>query len=179
MRDGKEIDYFDSAIGWSLVREDCALGLDGLSAALDTLGYERPEDDVQVQCRISVMNRLSAAIQLATQALEDIRNAEHVASGGQGPLQPLRSGPANPLGLTSNDIAILQCAAEGMVDKAIALQLNQDAGAIHQRWKRIRVLLSASDRSNAVCIAVTLSIIRPPSQTARLLQLERSQTDLN
>ena len=175
MRDGKDIDYFDSAIGWSLVREDCVLGLDGLSAALDTLGYERPDSDVQLEHRTNVMNRLSTAIQIANQALEDIRKAEHLSSGGEEPVQPIRNGPANPLGLTGNDIAILQCAAEGMVDKAIALRLNQDPSAIHQRWKRIRVLLSASDRSNAVGIAVSLGIIRPPSQTARLLQLERGR----
>lgn len=174
MRGAKKLDCFDSVIGWSLVREDCELGLDGLVSALDTLSHERPQGRRLDHARADVIERLRIAIQVATLALDDVRNAERSAqaSGKAAAQSDKVEEIALPLGLSRNDLDILQCAAEGMVDKAIALKLKQCPQSVHQRWKRIRLHLGAADRSNAVCIAMSLGMIHPPPQAARLLRMD-------
>lgn len=177
MSGAKEIDHFDSAVGWSLVREDCALGLDALVAAHDTLRCEGADEAAQVRWRIGVMDRLSRAIQSAALALEDIRTAETLPQTAD--RRAAAAQEAYQFGLTHFDVAILQGAAEGQVDKAIAQALKASPEHIHSRWRGIRARLRAHDRSNAVGIALALGLIRPPAQAARLLYCMQARGDVN
>ncbi len=56
--------------------------------------------------------------------------------------------------LTGRDRAILSYAAAGRHDKEIALALELSHETIHFYWKRIRRKLGATDRANAVAIAL-------------------------
>lgn len=91
--------------------------------------------------------------------------------------QPVTPAPANKeaehslahlLGLAEGDVALLRCASNGMVDKLIAKDLGCEAAFIHQRWRRIRRLLKANDRSHAVAIVLSLGIIPAPDRALAL-----------
>ncbi|MET0545896.1 MAG: helix-turn-helix transcriptional regulator [Caulobacterales bacterium] len=73
------------------------------------------------------------------------------------------------LDLQDIDIRLLQQASEGFVDKSAAEKVKLAPDAVHERWRRIRRVLGAKNRSHAVAIALGLGLIPVPAQVRLIL----------
>ena len=64
--------------------------------------------------------------------------------------------------LSALDLQLLLHASIGMVDKRIARHCGLNPDRVHERWRKIRRVLGASDRTHAVALALSMGLIPPP-----------------